>query len=375
MGSTKKHKGEGFILFIIRILVALVFIFSSFVKGVDVLGTAYRVEDYLEAYGWYMLVDYSMFISYLLIIVEFLLGFALMFRLQAKLTALGVLLIMAFFTVVTYFDAKYNMVPDCGCFGDAIKLDNWETFYKNIVLIVMALILFIWRKKMVLHKPDWVQNLILILFGGLFAFFVNYNYNHLPMLDFRDWKVGNDMKSANLDLAKTYVIYKNKATGEIQEYESTNYPWRDSVWMSQWEFVDQRYDDSQVTLKHHLIIQDTLGNNYNADIIENPDEQLILVVYDLDEANEKGMSLAAELFESAEEEMVSFVMLTASSPQTVKKYEEFYDINYPYYLADDIELKAMIRSNPGLFLLKNGIILNKWHYNDFPVTMDAARKN
>lgn len=366
MNKTAGEKKEGVFLMVIRILLAIVFIFSATSKGIDPIGTAYRIEDYLDAYGWYWLHDYSFALGIFLITTEFLIGFALLFKLQARLAALGVLLMMIIFTIVTYYDARYNMVPDCGCFGDAVKLTNWETFYKNIVLVIMALIVFLGRKRMVLNKPVWFQNVVLILSGSLFVWFIFYNYNHLPLKDFREWKKGNDMKSLNLDKVKTYVIYQNKETGKKQEYLTPDYPWSDSVWMSEWEFVDQRFDESEVIRKHHLIIQDSLGNDFTQDLIENPGDQLLLISYDLDEANEKGMAGASKLFVEAEENAIDFALICASDPGSINKYVEVYQMYYPVYFADDIELKAMIRSNPGLVYLRNGVVMGKWHYNDFP---------
>lgn len=373
MNNSKIQHKEGIFILIIRIALGLVFIFSASSKGIDPIGTAYRVEDYLDAYGWYWLHDYSLALSIFLITCEFLIGFALLFKLRSRLAALGVLLIMIIFTIVTYFDARDNMVPDCGCFGDAIKLTNWETFYKNIILIIMAIIVFVMQKRITGKKPFWFQNIVLMLFGGLFVWFVFYNYNHLPLLDFRDWKVGNDMKSENLDQVKTYVIYQNKETGEQKEFESPNYPWNDSVWMSQWEFVDQQIDESAVVRKHQLIIQDSLGNDYTKDLIENPGNQLLLISPSLKNANEKGMIRAGQLYILSMNENVDFAMVCASDPLSVKKYVTVYNIYYPVYFADDTELKAMIRSNPGLVYLRNGVVMGKWHYNDFPEKLSDLR--
>jgi len=369
MNKKTDAKKEGVFIMIIRIALALVFIFSASVKGIDPIGTAYRVEDYLDAYGWYWLHEYSFALSIFLIGSEFLIGFALLFKLQSRLATLGVLLIMAIFTVVTYFDARYNMVPDCGCFGDAIKMTNWETFYKNIILIIMAIIVFAMRKRLIARKPNWFQNVVIVIFGGLFIWFIFYNYNHLPLIDFRDWKVGNDMKSENLDQVVTYVTYQNKNTGEQKEFVSPDYPWSDSVWMSNWEFVDQRIDESDVVRKHHLIIMDSLGNDYTKELIENPGEQLLLISPDLMSANSEGMIKGGSLYEDTMDKNIDFALVCASDPQSVKKYVTVYNMYYPVYFADDIELKAMIRSNPGLVYLKNGVIMGKWHYNDFPDTI------
>jgi uncharacterized membrane protein YphA (DoxX/SURF4 family) len=365
--SSPKTAKEPIFSRIVRILLGIVFIFSSFVKGVDPLGTAYRVEDYLVAYGIDWLLPMALSIAILLMTIEFMIGISLLLKLHPRLAAWGVLLIMVLFTVVTYFDSRYNLVPDCGCFGDAIKLSNQMTFYKNIVLIILAVIVFITRKGVEAKKPAWFQSVLLFLIAGGFVWFINYNYNHLPLVDFRDWKVGNDMRNSGEENAKTYVIYRNKETGEVKEFLSPDYPWNDTVWMKQWEFVDQRIDDSKVIRKHGLFIEDEEGDDVTMSIIENPGLQLILTTYDLEEANGGGMIKASELVHSlTEEDNISFVLLSSSDIDVVEKYKEVYRIDYEVYYADDIELKAMIRSNPGMMLMHDGIVLKKWHYHDFP---------
>jgi len=351
---------------IVRMVLGLVFIFSSFGKGVDPLGTAYRVEDYLIAYGMEWLYPLAFTLTVLLITVEFLIGVALLLKLQKKLVAWGVLLIMLFFTVVTYFDARYNLVPDCGCFGDAVKLSNWVTFYKNIVLVTLAFIVFFWQKKTTVKMPGWLQTVLLFLLACGSVWFVFYNYNHLPVLDFRDWKVGSNMKNSGEENVKTYVTYRSKETGELKEFLSPDYPWNDTIWLKKWEFVDQRFDESGVVRKHTLFIEDEEGNDVTQSIIENPDYQLVLTTYDLEQANGGGMIKASELYHSLDNDDISFVILSSSAKELVEKYKQVYSIDYEVYYADDIELKAMIRSNPGLMLLHDGTVLKKWHFNDFP---------
>ncbi len=351
---------------IVRMVLGLVFIFSSFGKGVDPLGTAYRVEDYLIAYGMEWLYPLAFTLTVLLITVEFLIGVALLLKLQKKLVAWGVLLIMLFFTVVTYFDARYNLVPDCGCFGDAVKLSNWVTFYKNIVLVTLAFIVFFWQKKTTVKMPGWLQTVLLFLLACGSVWFVFYNYNHLPVLDFRDWKVGSNMKNSGEENVKTYVTYRSKETGELKEFLSPDYPWNDTIWLKKWEFVDQRFDESGVVRKHTLFIEDEEGNDVTQSIIENPDYQLVLTTYDLEQANGGGMIKASELYHSLDNDDISFVLLSSSAKELVEKYKQVYSIDYEVYYADDIELKAMIRSNPGLMLLHDGTVLKKWHFNDFP---------
>jgi len=362
----KKLLPEPIWIKIIRLFTGLVFIFSSVVKGIDPMGTAYRFEDYLLVYGWTFMMEYVLALSIFLIIVEFLIGVALVFRLKSKLATLGLLLIMVIFTVVTYLDARYNMVPDCGCFGDAVKLTNWQTFYKNIFLIVLAIIIFTNRKRMKIKMPSRIQWLLLVLFIGLYSWFVVYSLRHLPMIDFRNWKVGNDMKSEGLDSVKTYVKYKNKQTGEEQEFLSPDYPWSDSLWMTQWTFVDQRIDDSQRVLKHNVILEDSEGHDWTADVFENPEFQLVLISYDLDAASPKGLTEASAMSIKAEQLGIPIVLITSSPRTKIEEMEQTYYLNMDALFADDTELKAMIRSNPGLMLLHDGVVIKKWHYRDFP---------
>lgn len=365
-----KDYKEPFLLAGFRMVLGLVFIFSSFVKGVDPLGTAYRVEDYLDAYGLYNLYEYALGIAVFLILVEFLLGIAMLFRLQPRLASLGVLLIMIIFTFVTFFDALYNMVPDCGCFGDAVKLSNWGTFYKNIALIGLAVYVFAFRSHMACRRSVATQYLILAIFVGAFGWFNHYNLAHLPVIDFRDWKKGKDMRNSGTDQVKVYLTYRNKLTDERQEFLSPNYPWNDSLWMSEWTFESQRIDDSEVVRKHGIIMEDSLGNDWTDDIVGYPGYQFILVSPDLEEANKEGMLRAGELYAHLLDTEAEFVLLCSSDYSIIEEYREACQINYNTYLGDDTELKAMIRSNPGMVLLHNGVVINKWHYNDFPSNIE-----
>ncbi len=351
---------------IIRIFLGLVFIFSSFVKGIDPLGTAYRVEDYLLVYHLDWLVSLKFVLAVLLITFEFLVGFALLFKILYRKTVWITLGLMVFFTLVTWFDAKDNLVPDCGCFGDAVKLTNWQTFYKNIVLLVLVLILLVQKKPKKQKLPNALQLIILALAGIGFYSFQMYNYHHLPMIDFRDWKTGKDMKYKNQDSEKIYLTYKNKNTGELKEYVSPDYPWKDSVWRANWEFVGKRIDDSQVIKPHHVIIEDENGNNVTQAIIENPGYTLLIVSYNLQEANGEGMIKASELAKAAMKKNMEVHLITGSDDESIQTLKKLYAIDYPVDFADETDLKAMIRSNPGVILLHNGIILAKWHYNDIP---------
>jgi uncharacterized membrane protein YphA (DoxX/SURF4 family) len=356
-----------------RILVGMTFIFSSFVKGVDPLGTSYKMEDYFLAWGWEWALPFALFLSISMCALEFVLGVSCLLNLRMKYMAWPLAALMLYFTVLTFFDAIYEPVPDCGCFGDAIKLTNWQTFYKNVVLIILVGIIFYYRNKFVIKWTQVTQTALLTFFVILFAAFSLYNYRHLPMIDFRGWANGTDLSADDQEPAKVYLVYKNKTTGETKEYLSPNYPYNDSIWMSQWEFVDQRVDESGAK-KAHLAIYDLEGNDLTASIIENPDYQFILASYSLEEASEKGLKKASELSKPLIADGISFVVVTGSLAGTIEEFKSKYNPELEYYNADDIELKTMIRANPGLMLMKDGIVIDKWHWRDIP-DIEKLRKN
>lgn len=363
-----------YVLRYVRILLGLVFIFSSFVKGIDPLGTSYRVQDYLANFGWGFLMPHALVVSYVVILSEFLLGVGFLFKIFFKKAMWLMLVMLTFFTVLTFFDATKNLVPDCGCFGDAIKLSNWATFYKNVVLISLNIFIIVNARRIVPRAPRvFPQLLFLLAMGFIFFEFMNYNLNHLPVIDFRNWKVGENMKPTGLNKVKTYVTYKNKKTGQTKEFLFPNYPWKDSTWMAHWKFVSQRVDDSQVHRKYDLVVEDSLGSDHAKAIFENPGPQFILFSYNLNLGNNKGFQKAAALASFFKPKDVSMVLITASDWKTISQYEKSFHLNIPAYQADETELKAIIRSNPGLMLMKNGVIIKKWAYRDFP-TPDKVLK-
>lgn len=367
MNSYKQKTLLSRLLPFIRIFLGLVFIFSSVVKGIDPVGTSYRVEDYLLVYGWTSLVPYALWIAFLVIFSEFLIGISFLFKIFIRTAAGAMLLMLIFFTVVTWLDARYNMVTDCGCFGDAVKLTNWQTFYKNIFLIFLY-ILFLWGGGMRWReRPKFLpQFLILTILGAGFLGFMFYNLNHLPVIDFRNWKTGRNMTMDTTQKAKTYVIYRNKKTGAKKEFLFPDYPWKDTAWMNRWAFVSQRTVAPSVGTKYNLVIEDSLGNDRTKAIIENPGFQFILVSFDMSRADADGLKKAAALSNLLNKKGISMLLLTATERKTARRIEIQYGLQIPVFQADETDLKAMIRSNPGLLLLHHGVILKKWHYHDFP---------
>ena len=354
-----------FIVIFSRLLTGLVFVFSGFVKGVDPLGTAYKLEDYFAAYGATWANELSLGLSIFLCTVEFAIGVALLLHLKPRLTAWALLLMMAFFTALTFYDAIYAPVPDCGCFGDAIKMTNWQTFYKNVVLMVFTLVVFSARKMPHRNLKKGMQTVILSFFAALFMFFSIYNYRHLPMIDFRPWKVGNNMLGDMNAETNVFLVYKNTSTGEVKEYLSPNYPWNDSIWLSEWEFVDQRFESSSQAIIHNLKAEDEAGNDFTSYILES-DMMFVFVAHDLTAIGPKASKKLKTSSDVLKIIPSNQVLITAGSPEELRAFVQQNQLSIEAFYADGIVLKTMIRSNPGLMLLHRGTVMAKWHFNDFP---------
>ena len=359
---------------IIRILTGLVFMLSGFVKGVDPIGTAYKFEDYFMAYHIPWLMPLALTLSITICTIEFVLGAMLVFNLKTRFTAWTLLMLMSFFTVLTFYDALTSLVSDCGCFGNAIKLTNWQTFYKNVILIVFAALIFAYRRKQDSSLPGKRQWNLSIVISIVFIYFSVYSYMHLPLIDFTEWKKGNKLFVQNPIPQKYFLTYRNNKTNEQKEYLSPNYPYSDSAWMSHWEFVSQRVDDPNVYFGRDLQISDSTGTNLTDQIIRDPDYVFIMTAHNIRKAHQHSLAVMNRFAEQVVDGGGSFVLLVGNTPEEVNQNAKQIHITYPIYYADDIVLKTMVRSNPGLMLLRNGVIINKWHYRDFPDYAKIAKR-
>jgi len=353
------------VIIISQVFVGAVFIFSGFVKGVDPIGTAFRIEDYLLYYGMAWLIPLSLALSIFLSTVEFALGILLILNIKPAKTTWLLLLMMVFFTLLTLYDAIYEPVSDCGCFGDAIILTNWQTFFKNVVLMVPTLILFIHRNRVkspIRPAGEWA---LIVGLPLLFAWFSVVNYRNLPMIDFLEWKVGSDISPERHLPVQFYLTYRNKATGEQKEYLSPNFPFNDPEWLAQWEFVSQRLVDPNPAPPHNLQILDQQHSDVTANYLENPDYQFILVIWDAQNIRTKPLQLMNDFYLQAEADGHSFIAVAPTLDEG-KRLAAQLGLRYEFFFADDVELKVMVRSNPGLLLLHNGVVLGKWSHKNFP---------
>jgi uncharacterized membrane protein YphA (DoxX/SURF4 family) len=348
-----------------RILLGLVFVFSGFVKGVDPLGTQYKIEDYFIAFGTDWAIPYALLLSYIMNLLEFSVGIFLIFNIRFKLTLRLLGAMMLFFTLTTLNDAINNPVPDCGCFGDAVKLSNWQTFYKNLVLDFLWLTLWFNQNRIKAYFSSGYQNLILLLVISAFLSMELYSVRHLPPVDFRDWKIGKNMIAKERLPVQYFLSYRNKQSGEVKEYLSPDYPYDDSVWVANWEYVDKRIVDPNVPL-HEVMITDEAGEDITDLIINDTDTSLFIAMPSLDASSQKQFLQLSEDLAALRDKQVHLILLSADANEKLEELLKLADLtDIEYYYADDIALKAMVRSNPGFVLLQQGIVKGKWNARDF----------
>lgn len=354
-----------------RFLLAALFIFSGFVKAVDPLGSFYKIQDYLTAFGmisWFP-TYLPLFFAIILSSAEFCVGVFLFFGVRRKIASTLALLLMSVMTPLTLYLALANPVSDCGCFGDAWVLTNWQTFGKNIVLLVAAIAVFRDRKLMfrfVTLKIEWMVSLYTLLFVFALSF---YCLEYLPVLDFRPYKVGTNIK-AGMEIpegAKPSVFESRfvlEKDGKQQEFTLDNYP--DSTWT----FVETRTvlkeKGYEPPIHDFSMISPDTGEDITESVLSDKGYAFLLVAHRIEEADDSNIDLINEIYDYSVEHGYGFYALTSSPDEEIEVWRERTGAEYPFCQMDDITLKTIIRSNPGLLLIKGGTILNKWSDNQLP---------
>ena len=355
---------------IARVFVGLVFIFSSFVKGVDPLGTAFKITDYLTAWqfgglSFEWLEPAAPFLSMLLITLEFLVGVMLLTGSFRRFTAWLLALMMLFFTCTTLYDAISNKVNDCGCFGDAIKLTNWQTFWKNIILDIPTIWIVLTcnlRRKKRTERDTLVATfaIVLMVIFGLF------NINNEPCIDFRPWKVGNQMVDMDENLkVKNYLTYRNKTTGETQEFLSEDLmkKMEDPAWEESWEWESSRVEDPHEIKADGFAMLDMEMNDHAQELIISDHYLMIATLYDLEKIDERAITSLQRMNEFCNENDIQLVILSSVLPEKIQDFLHAQHLDdLEYYFADATAIKTILRSNPGYILLKEGKVIGKWHY-------------
>ncbi len=362
-----------FIKHISRILVGITFIFSGFVKGIDPWGSAYKFVDFFNVMNLEWLAWAALPLGILLSFAEFTIGVALLFNIFLELTSWLALLFMAFFSGLTLWIAIENPVTECGCFGDALIISNWATFYKNVILIILTIIIFIYRKNMKGYPGKKTGFALSALFITAYIWIGIHSFNHLPVFDFRPYKVGTNIPEAMTvpadapqDVYETIFYYKNKNSGETEQFTEENYPWQDTL---NYEFYDT--ESFLVQKGYEPSIQDfTIETPDGDDILDffihSDNYVFMLIAYDLSRSNTKSQEKINTLADKALENGMDFICITSTLQEESAEFAERHNVPYEFFNADEITLKTIIRSNPGLMIIKNGTIIAKYHYNDIP---------
>jgi uncharacterized membrane protein YphA (DoxX/SURF4 family) len=363
-----------------RILVGGLFIFSGLIKANDPVGFSIKLDEYFAVFGMDWLTPASLVLSIAICVGEIVLGVALFIGARIKLVSWLLLGMIIFFTWLTGYSAVTGSVTDCGCFGDAIKLTPWESFSKDIVLLVLISIIF-WKHKLI--KPVFSVNtnsLILSTSTALFTIFCLYCLWHLPVQDFRAYKVGANIPvlmtipdDAPLAQYKTIFTLKNKTTSAEKEFEN-DLP---GDYTENWEYIsrtDKMISEGYKPLVKDFAATDAQGNDYTDLILENPAPMLWIISHDLKSANLKVQNQIVQLTNKLEKEGVMTIGLTASPAADVDEFIKQNGIQFPYYFMDATTLKTIVRANPGIVLVKNGVVMAKWHHSDLP-SLEQIKKD
>ena len=352
-------------------MLAVVFIFSGFVKAIDPLGTQYKIEDYLEAMQLAGILSstLTLILSVVLSAVEFCLGIFLLFAIRRRLTSMSMLVILAVMTPLTLWLVIANPVSDCGCFGDAIVLTNLQTFLKNVVLLAAAIVVAKWPKEMfrfVSESNQWIAINYSMLFSLLLSVWCLYD---LPLFDFRPYHIGANIREGmempegaeQPEFATTFILEKD---GVRKEFGIDDYP--DSTWT----FVDSRTvmtKEGYVPPVHDFSITTAEGDDITESVLSNPSYVFLLVAPYLEHADDSRLDLINEVYEYARQHGYPFYGLTASNERSIARWRDMTGADYEFCNTDATTLKTIVRSNPGLVLLKQGTVIRKWSHNNLPV--------
>ncbi len=355
---------------LLRIAFALVFLFSGFVKAIDPLGFAYKLDDYFQAFGPFFqkFNSLSLVISIALSGAEIVLGLMILLIVKYKTAVRISLVYMLLMTLLTLYIAFNNPVTDCGCFGDALILTNWQTFYKNILLLGIISYLSYTRTSLIQFfnaKFEWI---LLGLFAFSTVFISVYNLHHLPWIDFRPYKIGVNVRekmtlpedAASEEYVITFIYEKD---GVQKEFNLDNYPENDTTW----KFVDQKTEiisQGAVAEIHDFVLIDQAYNDVTYDVLDYPKRTYFFVMYDLSKAERNAMELLRAFYTSNKDDSIHFYLLTASGQNEQSEFMTEFEFNIPVLTADPIALKTMIRANPGVVVLENGVIIDKMNWRD-----------
>lgn len=354
-----------------RIIVALTFIFSGFVKAIDPIGLQYKLQDYLGAIGILgFLPDWMLLImAVLLAAVEFCMGIFLLFAIQRRLISKLIVVFMSIMTLITVWLVVANPVKDCGCFGDALHLTNTETLVKNIILLGCSIVIM--RRPLAMFRFISESNQWIVINYTIVFIFVcsGLSLYYLPLFDFRPYRIGTNIprgmeipKDAEQPLFETTFIMEKG--GQRKEFTLNDYP--DSTW----KFIDSKtvqVKEGYIPPIHDFSVADRkTGKDLTDSVLRHKGYTFLLIAPYLERADDSNFGDIDQLYEYAQTYNIPFYCLTASTAKAIQRWRDITGAEYPFCITDETTLKTIVRSNPGLLLLKDGTIINKWSHNQLP---------
>lgn len=360
---------------IASLLIGVAFVFSGFVKAIDPLGTAYKIEDYFEAFQWPLFSGLSLFFSILLSAFEFYLGASLLLRLSKRTTILFLVLFMAVVTPFTLYLAIRNPVSDCGCFGDAIVLTNWGTFIKNLILLTLVVLVYL---NQLSNKPYFGTNSRIWAGLWVFAFPVLmalYAVMYLPLIDFRPYKAGNylpDLMQVDAESGADQMILEfiYEKDGKQQSFSVDNAPVSDSTWT----FVERKetlISKAQKVEIHDFELIHSMKGDITFEVLQDTSYTFLMIAPKLEQMNYAGVKDFLAIKSYALKHRYAFYLLTSSNTPIIEDWKFEFDPGMQVLSVDETTLKTMIRSNPGLLLLKAGRVIGKWGFRNLPDVSDS----
>jgi len=350
-----------------RLIAGTVFIFSGIVKGIDPLGFVYKLQDYFTAFNLEFLREAALLFVIIVCTAEFIAGISVLFNLRIREGIIIVAAMMAFFTPLTLILAISNPVSDCGCFGDAIKMTNWQTFFKNIVILIPSAYLFIKRKEFKRYIGKQTELVILTILIAIFIGFMLLNLKYLPVIDFLPYSKGSNIpekmiipEGSSPDRYETTFIYEKD--GIQKEFTLENYPADDTTW----HFFDQKTilveKGYQPPIHDLSILNIRTGIDLTENILANPGYTMLMVSTKLAEAKTGYLDKGYELGDNCSSLGIDFYVLTSSGADEIPVVM----FDFDFCQTDEITLKTMVRSNPGFILIKGGTIIDKWSWATMP---------
>ena len=374
-----------FIYSILRYLVGSIFIFSGLIKINDPVGTQIKLEEYFGVFStdftslFELLVPFALLISIALCTLEIIIGIALLMNYKMRIVLKLLLSLIVFFTFLTFYSAYFNKVTDCGCFGDAIKLTPWESFYKDIILLVFSISIYFLNNNLknqvglfyIKIFDDKVFRNGIIIVSTIICLIISFSaINFLPFIDFRAYKIGNyipDLMNPSEELKYSYIMEKGG-----REYEFESYPLDESFTFKKINLLNP---EAQPKITDYSLWNET-GDYTNESFLGN---KLFIIIHDVNKMGLKGKKLQdfisqLKILVSNINFWVEPIIITSSDSKSYNDFREKYHIEIKNVYGDATVLKTIIRSNPGFFLLRNGTVTGKWHYNKFPDAKEILRR-